>query len=905
MILGIRLAEREPRGPAIAGLLAAACLLAAEPAMAQPAPAGFFAEASLVSADPRMIWQIMLGGFVIFGLLTAIIVWVITALRKVRMSHSRRMSFINSSLNRMNQGIVMQNALGRVVFCNDRYLEIYGLAREDLFAGITNDDLIEMRFRRGMLGPSLEDYMATVKANARFVVELPDGRSIAIHHSRLPAGGIVSLHEDCTEQRALSRELASNKTFLESVVDNIPVCIAAKNIDDGRYTLANRAFEEFSRMPRDKIVGRRAEEIFSAVSAASINEADRAAIESGSGHYSSEFVVELGSKPRVLASNRVVARDEKGNPQFLIAMFEDITERREMSNELEDARKFLERIVDNIPVALMVRRVSDGQFQILNRGAESIINRSREEALGKTVGTLFGGEVAKVAQLRDQEAIRKKAMVAEEQPIHTSEGLRLFATRRVAVFDDAGTPQYIIQTHEDVTQRRQIESRMAHMAYHDGLTDLPNRAAFLQSLSQMIDACEGADEQFAVLSIDLDRLKEVNDVFGHAVGDEVLIEVARRIKKVASGGAVARLAGDEFGVIIDGKQPESAQLLAERLAQAVRSEFNVNGKLIRLGLTVGISIYPQNGVTAATLLANADAALFRAKSNARGSIRLFEAEMDQQIRDRRALHQDLVNAIRNGELSLHYQPLAITRHVCETGSLQPKDAVGFEALARWLHPVRGFIPPGDFIPLAEESGLIVEMGEWILREACREAASWPRPLQVSVNLSPAQFVHGDLVGLVHSILLETGLSPGRLELEITEGVLIEDFDRGLLLLRQLKGLGVKISMDDFGSGYSSLTYLQAFPFDKIKIDRTFILHLGTKPQSAAIIRAMIGLCHGLNITVVAEGVETQEQLEFLSVERCDRVQGYLIGRPARIAQYSDLVGRPAELAADPQPLRAG
>jgi EAL domain-containing protein (putative c-di-GMP-specific phosphodiesterase class I) len=260
--------------------------------------------------------------------------------------------------------------------------------------------------------------------------------------------------------------------------------------------------------------------------------------------------------------------------------------------------------------------------------------------------------------------------------------------------------------------------------------------------------------------------------------------------------------------------------------------------------------------------------------------------MDQQIRDRRVLHQDLSVAIRNGELSLHFQPQAMSaRDVAES------EVIGFEALARWKHPVRGFVPPSDFIPLAEESGLIVEMGEWILREACREAASWPKPLQVAVNLSPAQFARGDVVGLVHAILLETGLAPGRLELEITEGVLIEDFDRGLALLRRLKALGVRISMDDFGSGYSSLSYLQAFPFDKIKIDRAFVMNLGRNPQSAAIVSAVIDLAHGLDMSVVAEGVETQEQLSFLTSEDCDAVQGYLIGKPLPIGQYAALVGR--------------
>jgi predicted signal transduction protein with EAL and GGDEF domain len=319
-------------------------------------------------------------------------------------------------------------------------------------------------------------------------------------------------------------------------------------------------------------------------------------------------------------------------------------------------------------------------------------------------------------------------------------------------------------------------------------------------------------------------------------------------------------------------------------------EFQIDGRSVRTGVTTGISVFPHNGQDAASLLANAGAALFRAKAKSRGTISVYEPEMDQQIRDRRVLHQDLSGAIRNGELSLYFQPQAISGQTVDESEI-----IGFEALVRWLHPVRGFVAPANFIPLAEESGLIVEMGEWILREACREAASWPKPLQIAVNLSPAQFMHGDLVGLVHSILLETGLAPGRLELEITEGVLIEDFDRGLALLRRLKALGVRVSMDDFGSGYSSLSYLQAFPFDKIKIDRDFVLNLGRNPQSAAIVRAVIGLGHGLDMSIVAEGVETQEQLSFLADQGCDAVQGYFIGKPLPITQYSGLIGRDAKV----------
>ena len=581
----------------------------------------------------------------------------------------------------------------------------------------------------------------------------------------------------------------------------------------------------------------------------------------------------------------MVARDERNRPEFLIALFDDITDRRSLSRELESTKKFLELVVDNIPVSLIVERVSDGRYLLANRSAETILNRRREDATGLTAADIFNPREAKLIIARDEAAIKKRGLLTEEHPISTKDGLRLFLTRRMTVLDDAGEPQYLIKTHEDVTDRRQTESRMAHMAYHDGLTDLPNRAAFLQALAQMIEACEGTDEEFAVLSVDLDGLKEINDVFGHAVGDKLLIEVAHRIQDSARGGVVARLSGDEFGMIIDGKQPVAGVLLAEQLAEALSSEFLIDGKSVRTGCTTGISVFPHNGSDAASLLANAGAALFRAKAKSRGSISIFEPEMDQQIRDRRVLHQDLSLAIRNGELSLHYQPQAMAS---DRRRQQDHRLRGAGALD---HPVRGFVPPGDFIPLAEESGLIVEMGEWILREACREAASWPLPLQIAVNLSPAQFMHGDVVGLVHSILLETGLAPGRLELEITEGVLIEDFDRGLALLRRLKALGVRISMDDFGSGYSSLSYLQAFPFDKIKIDRAFVINLGRNPQSASIVRAVIGLGHGLEMSIVAEGVETQEQLAFLADAGCDAVQGYFLGKPLPIGQYAALVGR--------------
>lgn len=842
----------------------------------------------LGNLDPNLVWEALIGGVVVCAFLAAVALSIHSALRRSRRSQLRRNAFVSSAMNNLNQGVVMTDAQRRIIFCNDRYLEIYGLARSDLWTGMTGHDILELRRQRGVLAVSDDDFYEKAASSNGLISELPDGRAILVKYFILPNGGSVATHLDVSEQRKLSRQLASTKQFLETVLDNVPACVAAKNIEDGRYIFANRAYERFWGFSRDQVVGKNARELFGPKSAASIEATDRAALLAPKGQYRNEFEVEVqrDQTRRMVASIRIVVRNESNKPEFLLVVFEDVTDRQSLSMELESTKKFLELVVDNIPVALIVEQVKDGRYLLANRSAETILNRRREEATGLTASDIFNAKEAKLIIARDEAAIKKRGMITEEHPISTKDGLRLFLTRRATVLNDAGEPQYLIKTHEDVTNRRQTESRMAHMAYHDGLTDLPNRAAFLQALNQMIEACEGTDEEFAVLCVDLDGLKEVNDVFGHALGDKLLIEVAQRLQDTARGGLVARLSGDEFGLIIDGKQPDAGLALAQQIGEALAPEFHIDGRAVRAGLTTGMSIFPHNGPDGASLLANAGAALFRAKQKSRGTISLYQPEMDQQIRDRRVLHQDLSKAIKNGELSLAFQPQGVARN-----SVAESEIIGFEALARWQHPVRGQVSPAEFIPIAEESGLIVEMGEWILRQVCREAASWPKPLQVAVNLSPAQFMHGDVVGLVHSILIETGLAPGRLELEITEGVLIEDFDRGLALLRRLKALGVRISMDDFGSGYSSLSYLQAFPFDKIKIDRAFIMNLGRNPQSAAIVRAVIDLGHGLEMSIIAEGVETIDQLAFLAREGCDGVQGYLLGKPLPIGQYAGLVGR--------------
>ena len=557
--------------------------------------------------------------------------------------------------------------------------------------------------------------------------------------------------------------------------------------------------------------------------------------------------------------------------------------------QLTEAKSFLNTIVDNVPASIVVRALPEAQFVLINREAEKLMGFPRDALLGKSVDKVFSDAAARSIQDHDQIQIGSHQPVVFGEEVRIgSDGARVTVSTGVAIRDEADRPRYLVNVVEDITERRRAEERIAHMAHHDPLTDLPNRTAFRESLQSALAHAKAARDSFAVLCIDLDRFKEINDVFGHGTGDDLLCEVAKRVQAECGNAFLARIGGDEFTVICaDGAQPAAAEALADRLLHALEGDIETGGQILRAGMSIGVAVYPNDGETAEVILANADAALYRAKAEARGSVRFFAAEMDKHLRERRALQHDLRVAVARGEMTLHYQPQASVAG----------DVVGFEALARWKHPTRGFISPGRFIPLAEDSGLIIPLGEWILREACREAASWPKPLQIAVNLSPVQFRHGDLPALVHTVLLDSGLAPTRLEIEITEGVLIDDFTRAVSILRRLKALGIRIAMDDFGTGYSSLSYLQSFPFDKIKIDQAFVANLERNPQSAAIIRAVIGLGRGLELPVVAEGVETAEQMAFLAREACDEVQGYYIGRPAPIERYAELTGRAAPLQA--------
>ena len=455
--------------------------------------------------------------------------------------------------------------------------------------------------------------------------------------------------------------------------------------------------------------------------------------------------------------------------------------------------------------------------------------------------------------------------------------------RKVAISYEPTAEGGWVATYDDVTERQRVEEQAVFLARHDALTRLPNRVLFRERIEQAL-AQVGRGAQAAVLCLDLDRFKAVNDTLGHPVGDSLLQAVADRLQAcVRDVDTVARLGGDEFAVVQVGLDPlEGAELLACRLVDVLSRPYDLDGHSVVIGTSVGVALAPHDGTHPDTLLKNADTALYRAKQEGRGTHRFFEREMDTRLQARRAFELDLRSALVAGEFELFYQPLM---------DLTSTRICGFEALMRWRHPTRGLVSPAEFIPVAEEIGLIVPMGEWVLNQACTEAAGWPEGIKVAVNLSPVQFQSGALLHAVTGALHRSGLPARRLELEITESVLLQNNKATLATLHDLRGLGVRIAMDDFGTGYSSLSYLRSFPFDKIKIDQSFVRDLCAKPDSAAIIRAVTGLGASLGMTTTAEGVETHAQLARLRNECCTEVQGYLLSRPCPAGEVAGLLRR--------------
>jgi diguanylate cyclase (GGDEF)-like protein/PAS domain S-box-containing protein len=794
---------------------------------------------------------------------------------------------LDAALANISQGVCMFDASKRLIICNKQYADIYELTEELTQPGTTFKAILEHTIAKGN-GP--KDSAAYLKARLNDVAgrvpyqttnKLRDGRYVAVVHRPMVNGGWVATHQDITE--AKHREESFRLLF-----EGNPVPMWVIDRETLRFLAVNEAAVAHYGYSREQ---------FMAMSVADLRPVeDHERFKSFIQGLSDDQFVENfgqhikanGTKIDVAVYSRALAYNGRS---ARLTVVHDITKTKLAEAELRRTQIFLDAVIEHVPLPIVVRHVEGtgkdaqgGRFLLFNRAYEELTGDLRGRLIGKTAYELFSPERAEMIVKSDLETLQSNNIVATpEHYISTAnKGLRLIKASKIAIRDDGGDPQYLLTVLDDITERRRSEQHISYLAHNDSLTGLPNRTSFLKHLFETLENAAKNDAKFAIMCLDLDRFKEANDSYGHLVGDGLLREAARRLQAAAEGAFLARIGGDEFIVVLASEEAETAAaLLGERLIDAFRENFDVDGHQIQVGLSVGVAIYPTDGADATALIANADAALYQAKAEVRGSVRFFEEKLGSRLRERRELQSDLRSAPDRGDLLLHYQPQK---------TIAGGKVVGFEALARWHCPKRGWVSPDTFIPIAEQSTQIIALGEWILREACRQAASWRNPLRVAVNISPVQFHHGDLAKLVHSILLETGLKPDRLELEITEGVLIDDFSRAVSILRKLKLLGVHIALDDFGSGYSSLSYLHAFPFEKIKVDRVFVGDLEHNHHSMAIVRAIITLGHSLNIPVLAEGVENERQLSFLAQEGCDEVQGYLTGKPQAIDTYAELIG---------------
>ena len=542
-----------------------------------------------------------------------------------------------------------------------------------------------------------------------------------------------------------------------------------------------------------------------------------------------------------------------------------------------------------------MRLLSDMSQEILIIARDGIIlqvNAAGSRMFGGADEQLIGRRMLDLIAAADQSIVMRRLQHPEDNlnqhEIHllAADGTPTPVEFSCTTIDYEGQPATVM-AFRDLSDRKRDEARIRHLAHHDALTDLPNRFLLKERLTHALAATIDANTTLALLYLDLDHFKPVNDLLGHAAGDALLIQVAKRLQaEIRSTDTLARVGGDEFVIVALLDKPEHLAVIGGRLVEALTRPFQLGTDQVEIGTSIGIAVYPRDGDSQEALMHAADTALYRAKQDQRGTFRFFEPAMDEHSLARQRLERDLRHAIERGEMEMYYQPLVS----CGSG-----EVLGFEALLRWHHPELGLVSPQAFIPLAEKTGLIAKLGQWALETACEAAAEWTQPHWVAVNISPVQFRQSDLPRLVADTLARTGLAASRLEIEITEGVLMDDAKRAADVLAMLHAQGVRIALDDFGTGYSSLSYLHAFKFDKLKIDRSFIMRLGEAEDATIIVRAIIGLAHSLGLLVVAEGVETPQQLAAVRELMCDQVQGYLLGRPMRMDGSTELMAARARL----------
>ena len=785
------------------------------------------------------------------------------------------------TLETMDHGLVMIGPDGRVRVHNARALDLIGVGPELLREGAPFDRVRRCLIARGEYdGADRQVREWAERGDLERVPTIyrrrrPDGRHLEIRAVPLPDGGVVRTYVDVTARRAAEEAAAEGERRFRLLAETTTDVIIWSGLDTVRRYVSPASLAVFGHPPEDLIGTRPLDHV---------HPDDRVAYAAVLDALCSGSLEQMVTSQRyrhcdgrwidVEASFRLTRDGATGAPDGYVASLRDATERKRVDDALRLSEERL---------ALALDGGSDGLWD-WDIGKDSLVFSGRWLAM---LG--YGGaedarrEEDWIALVHPEDRARIRAALADHltgrTPVFEVEyraraadgGHRWTLARGKVVAREGGRATRMVGTHVDITTRKEAERLVAHMATHDALTALPNRTLFRERLEVRIAEALREGSAFAVLACDLDRFKSVNDALGHAAGDRLLRVVADRLTATLRGkDTVARLGGDEFAVLLADGTRAGVEDATARIVEAMSRPVEIEGHRITLGISIGVALAPSDGVGADGLHRCADLAMYRAKANGRNAVRFFSAGMDAAVADRAMLAQDLRRACEDGELTLHYQPIV---------DIVGRGIVGFEALMRWDHPVRGAVPPSEFIPVAEANGLIDGMGDWALGEACERAARWPGDLRMAVNVSAIQFRDPDrLKRNVLKALLRSGLQPDHLELEITESVLMDDAETVIACLRDLRRLGVRIALDDFGNGFSSLGYLRRFAFDRIKIDRSFVRDMD-QPATRAIVRSVVDLAARLGAGVVAEGVETRRQLASVRREGCSEVQGYLFSRP--------------------------
>jgi diguanylate cyclase (GGDEF)-like protein len=806
----------------------------------------------------------------------------------------------NAAIGNMVQALCMYDADNRLIVSNEKYASFFNADPDVVKPGVTLYEVFEHGVARGTYpGVTADELYARRQSSIgeggsrSYDQAMADGRTLAVSINSMSKGGWVGTFSDVTEQRRLEAERAAmldelrrqNRLF-DAALDNMAhgLCVFDK---DWRIIVRNRRYLEIYGLTPDlaqpgtplvdvmrhsvirgvHTIGRTAEDLFE------------------------DFRrrVTIDHEPvlhRRLSDGRLIAvRHEPMQDGGWVGTYEDITARERADQEFKEQHRLFDVALNNMAHGLAM---FDADFRIIvcNKRYHEMFNLSPGIArVGTTVREVFEHSIA-VGNYRHTKLTIKEIYedyVAQLKAGDTVVHRHLSDGRVVRVTHQSRPEGGWVAIYEDITERHRAEASIAHMARHDALTQLPNRLLLREKMAEGLASVDRSGESLAVFYLDLDNFKGINDTLGHPIGDKLLGTVADRIRSVVrEEDTIARLGGDEFAILQRNSEPLAAGGLARRLVQLISEPMEIDGQEINTGVSIGIALAPYDGNAADHLMKCADLALYRSKAEGRGTFRFFEQDMDARIQQRRALEVDLRRALSAGEFSLAFQPQI---------NLASNNLVAMEALLRWNHAERGPVPPSEFIPLAEEMGLIIPLGEWVLRHACAEAANWPDPIKVAVNLSPVQFRNRGLLTSVTQALAAARLAPHRLELEITEAVLLQDNETTVSMLHQLRALGVRVAMDDFGTGYSSLSYLRSFPFDKIKIDRSFIKDIERNRDSAVIIKAIAGLGQSLGIETTAEGIETQEQMDIVRRAGCTEMQGYLASPPRPAAEVPGLIAR--------------